>query len=144
MVELVAAKVEAAHERADGAVLRIERDESGLDFWQLHDLPVLALALHPDDRAPANAPLWCGLRIERPAAELESLAAERNLLSGAQGGFDLASAHTEHDCREQRVIVRMIAERLVEIIVVGRCRKLGVPLGTTVAVITVVLQHAAA
>src|SRR5258708_36326819 len=81
MIELVAPEIEAAHQRVDRAVLRVERDERRLDLRQLQDPPGLALALHANDRAAPDPPLrrggCCG---ERPPPQAPSLPPPAHIL----------------------------------------------------------------
>ena len=108
MVELRAAEVESTDQRAHRAVLRIERNEGRLDLRQLPDLPALHLALHPDDRAAAQALLRGGFRIERAGGEAQSFTGQDDLLAGAQAGLDLLRVRRQHHCGEQVVAVRVV------------------------------------
>ena len=119
MVELRAAEVDAADQRADRAVLRIERQERRLDFRQLDDLPALAFALHAHDRAAADPLLLRGLRVERARGEAQSVAGDHDLLAGAQARLDLLRIGREHDRREEIVAIGVVGERVV--VLVFRC-----------------------
>jgi hypothetical protein len=131
-------------QRAHRPVLRIEGDERRLDFGQLHELPVLAFALHAHDRAAADAALRCGLGVEAASREAQAIAGDVDLLPGAQRDLDLLRVGGKHDRREQVVAVDVIGEQLVEVLLADIRRQLGVTLRRAVAVRAVVLQHALA
>ena len=58
MVELVLVEVEAADQRVDGAVARVEGDEGAFHLGQLGDFPgVLGRLRHPDHGAAADLDL---------------------------------------------------------------------------------------
>ncbi len=141
MVELVAAELEAAHQGADRAVARVDRDEGRLHLGQLRDLPGAPFPGYADDRAAADAPLRGGLGGERAGGELQPVSGDGDLLAVAEHRLHPLGARREHHRGQQLVAVGMVGECLLQILVARVCRQLDIGLGAAIGLAPVVLEH---
>src|SRR5262249_37679279 len=131
---------ESADERPDRAVLGVHREEGRLDFRKLHDVPVLAFALHANDRAAADAPLRRRLRVQAGGGELQAFAGDRDFLAGPQRGVYLLRGRGGHDRGQQVVAVRVIHQQVVVVVVLYGGGKLLVAFRAAIAGAVVVVE----
>ena len=91
MIELAAARIEAAHQRLDGARAGIQRHEGALDLGQLGQRPAVAgqaRALeHPHHGATPHADLGVALGDQARGSRLQAAAGDLHRLAGLQHGL---------------------------------------------------------
>ena len=144
MVELAAVEVEAADQRVDRAIVRVDGDEGRLRFRQLHDLPdFLVVLLHPDDRPAADLFLRQGLLVKRPGDEFQAFARNRHRLARARHGADLLCVRGDDHGSQHVVVVAVFGQRLVIVVLVGVVGQLGERFRPAVAMAPVVVEDAA-
>jgi len=85
-----------------------------------------------------------GLRIERARREAQPFAAERELLAGAQRGFDFLGVDREHHRRGEIVAIGVVGQSVVVLVFAGVRTQLEKSFGPAVALPAVVIQRASA
>ncbi len=140
MVVLVATKVETAHHGANGAVLRIHRDESALGLGQLRNLPcALVVLLHSHDGAAPDAACRNRLVVQHARGELKALASDGDDVAAAAVDLDLLGTGFQHQRYQQVVAVQMILQRFF-VGFIGVVGQFGKGFRSAIAVALVVVQ----
>ncbi|CAM2149493.1 hypothetical protein PT2222_210130 [Paraburkholderia tropica] len=115
VVELVLVEVEAAHQRADRAVLRHHRDERALDLRQLRDRPFArVVARHADDRARADLLARLRARGEVVLREAQAVAGDAGRVAVHEGGLHFLRARRGDHGRHEFAVVRMLDQSVVD------------------------------
>ena len=145
VVELVAVEVEAAHQRANRAVARVDGHQGGLHLGHLCDLPALvAVVADAHDGAAADAARLRRLVGQHRRGKAQAVGADGDFLAAAVY-LDLLGRGLQHHRGEEIIVVAVLGEHFVELLVRGAVRcQAGEGLGATVAMAPVIVRHSLA
>ena len=114
MIELVLVKVKATHQRADGAVARIERNKCAFHFGQLGNLPGVFWRFHHANYRPsANLDVGRCLVAQTRLRRFETFARDLECIPIGASGHNFARGGLQHHRRQHIAIVRVVGQRIV-------------------------------
>ena len=115
MIEFVLVEIEAADQRADGTVARVQRDKSPLDLRQLGDFPGLFRGLgYADQRTAAQPDVGRGLVAQAGLGGLQALAGDLDDFPVLPHRLDLLGRGFQHHGRHDIAVVRVVGQRVVD------------------------------